>query len=102
MSADKKSFTKVKRHKIAKINETYDHIPNKAMVVKFILGEKNIKKKVHPTGDGFFFKRIWPRCNLSSKTCHLIWPKGAGYSNSYNYSKLLHSQYIVIIAINSN
>jgi len=66
MLADKKSFTKAKRRKIAEIKEIYDYIHSKAMVAKLVLGEKNIKENLHPTANVFFFKSICPLCNPSS------------------------------------
>ena len=60
MSADKKPFTSAKRCKIAEIKETYNHVSIKAMIVKLVMGEKNIEKKVHLTGNGLFFKSICP------------------------------------------
>ena len=84
MSTDKKPFTSAKRCKIAEIKETYNHVSIKAMIVKLVLGEKNIEMKVQLTTNGFFFKSIYSKCNPSSKTCHITWPTVEGYSNPYS------------------
>ena len=60
MLADKKSFTKAKRRKIAEIKEIYDYIHSKAMVAKLVLGEKNIKKNLHRTEKWILFQEHMP------------------------------------------